>query len=94
MTDDPSTIPSKKRKTAAEYQGEYRVREKAKRNRLLEDLTTAGPSTSVGKSITADPSTVINPPITVSTHVGSMNSNRRKRAAEYQRDYRARGKEE
>ncbi|KAK0160404.1 hypothetical protein PV328_007815 [Microctonus aethiopoides] len=80
MTDDPSTVT---KSSANIHNSTGNI-----------DLTTAGPSTSVGKSITADPSTVINPPITVSTHVGSMNSNRRKRAAEYQRDYRARGKEE
>ncbi|KAK0169557.1 hypothetical protein PV328_011890, partial [Microctonus aethiopoides] len=84
---------SKKRKTAAEYQGEYRIRKKMKRDRLLDDLTTASPSNSAGESNTADQSTVIMPPITASTHVGSINPNRRKKAARYQRDYRARRKE-
>lgn len=81
--------PSRKRKTAAEYQREYQACKMVKRVSLLDDSTTVGPSTSIGESNTAEPLMVINPPLTASTHVGSMNEKRRKTATEYQCDYRA-----
>ncbi|KAK0074585.1 hypothetical protein PV326_012324, partial [Microctonus aethiopoides] len=83
------TNASKKRKTNADYQKEYRARKKAKRDRLLDDLATAGPSTSFGESTTLHTSIIINTSINASTHADSINSNKKKTAAKYQRDYRA-----
>ncbi|KAK0072425.1 hypothetical protein PV326_000091 [Microctonus aethiopoides] len=72
------TNASKKRKTNADYQKEYRARKKAKRDRPLDDLATAAPSTSFGESTTLHSSMIINSSITTSTHADSINSNKKK----------------
>ncbi|XP_063973302.1 uncharacterized protein LOC135160564 isoform X4 [Diachasmimorpha longicaudata] len=79
----------KKRKSPAEYQREYRARKKAKKYNIS---TTSSPSPE--ECTASDSLTRSNPSTTAgsstSNLVCSTNSIRRKSAAEYQREYRAR----
>ncbi|GBP34312.1 hypothetical protein EVAR_7363_1 [Eumeta japonica] len=90
------SVTSKKRKSAAEYQREYRSRKKAKRDNILIDSLAVVPSTSTGGFTTTHQSTIVDQLTTAehstSSDIGFAKPIRRKTPAEYQREYRARKK--